>query len=211
MIIQTKDLGKRYNREWVFRHASLRFESGKSYGITGSNGAGKSTLLRVLWGQLPASEGEVSYQYPDSTLNPDEWYSKVAIAAPYMDLVDEFTLGQLISFHFRLRNRGGAVSDKEMLDRMELGHARHKPLKDFSSGMKQRVKLGLALLSASEALFLDEPTTNLDEQAMSWYHHLLTQQSLNRIVIIASNVAEDFPTGSELIDVRSFKRLPGAG
>ncbi|HET6995251.1 MAG TPA: ATP-binding cassette domain-containing protein, partial [Chitinophagaceae bacterium] len=61
MTISLSDAGKRFNREWIFRHFTYTFEEGKSYAITGPNGSGKSTLLQVISGAMHANEGSIKY------------------------------------------------------------------------------------------------------------------------------------------------------
>src|SRR6478609_9353550 len=135
MKVVAENLGKRFNREWVFRNFNYEFNAGKSYVITGPNGSGKSTLMQVLWGQMQPSVGSVNYSIPDSS----EIFKSVAIATPYMDLIEEFTLEEMLRFHFKFKKCRLAV--EEVSQRTELGSSRLKPISTFSSGMRQRLKL----------------------------------------------------------------------
>lgn len=204
-VIRTSNLGKHYNREWIFRNFNYTFEQGKTYAITGPNGSGKSTLLHVLWGQLPQSIGAVEYSIEAVKTPVEEIYKHVNITAPYLDLIEEYTLNELIRFHFSLRKIREDLHTSDVLDLLELSHAKDKPLSDFSSGMRQRVKLGLALFTASRFLFLDEPGTNLDAPSFSWYEKHLSQLPKHCTVFIASNVAEEYTSASRFISVSDFK------
>src|SRR6185503_17366945 len=62
MTISLSDAGKRFNREWIFRHFTYTFEEGKSYAVIGPNGSGKSTLLQVISGAMHANEGIIQYR-----------------------------------------------------------------------------------------------------------------------------------------------------
>src|SRR5258706_845101 len=135
MKIVAENLGKRFNREWVFRDLSYQFTSGTSYAITGPNGAGKSTLMQVLWGQMQPSAGSVSY----SGLDPAEVFRSVAIATPYMDLIEEFTLEEMVHFHFKFKRC--RIPVETVLEKTELGSSQGKTISTFSSGMRQRLKL----------------------------------------------------------------------
>ncbi|MEO0873245.1 MAG: ATP-binding cassette domain-containing protein, partial [Bacteroidota bacterium] len=95
-------------------------------------------------------------------------------------------------------------------DRLGLKRARSRPIAQFSSGMKQRVKLALACCTAADYLLLDEPTTNLDEQGISWYQQLLQDFVGDRLLIIASNVADDYRICPTVIDVMTFKQARSA-
>src|SRR5688572_16846769 len=170
MKIVAENLGKRFNREWIFRHFSFTLQPAATYAITGPNGSGKSTLSQVLWGQVPPTAGTIQYVDGNTTLPIVEVYRHLAIAAPYMDLVEEFTLEETIRFHFKFKKPVAGISVSEMPERMGLEVARGKKIAAFSSGMKQRLKLALAFYSDTPLLFLDEPTTNLDKPAIAWYH-----------------------------------------
>ena len=202
MKIVAENLGKRFNREWIFRHFSFTSEPGKTYAITGPNGSGKSTLSQVLWGQVPPTAGVLKYY--DNGKVVDDAFRYVSIATPYMDLIEEFTLEETIGFHFRFKTPTTPINN--MMDAMELTPSKDKKIGLFSSGMKQRVKLALAFYSQTPFLFLDEPTTNLDKHAIAWYHNNLGRQA-GRTVIIASNQEDEYPSNAIKIDLSEYKRV----
>lgn len=205
MKITVRALGKRFNREWIFRNLTHTFESENFYAITGPNGSGKSTLLQVLWGQMPPTSGDFQWQQGDETISAENIYRHIAVAAPYMDLIDEFTLEEQIQFHFRLKKVYDNYTPDEILDIIALKHVRKKQVGNFSSGMKQRLKLGLAFLTESDVLFLDEPGTNLDRQAFEWYLKMLKELNRRRVVIIASNQSSEYPSDAVMINMKEFK------
>lgn len=204
MKIVAENLGKRFNREWIFRHFSFTLESGKTYAITGPNGSGKSTLSQILWGQVPPTAGTLQYIEGEKAIAPADMYRHVSIAAPYMDLIDEFTLEEAIRFHFKFKKPANGISVDHAAEQMELPAARDKKIAAFSSGMKQRLKLALAFYSDTPFLFLDEPTTNLDKHAIAWYQNNLGRQS-GRTIIIASNQEDEYPPNSAKIDLSAYK------
>ena len=203
--ITVEQLGKKYSREWIFRNFNYSFQSGEVYAITGPNGSGKSTLMQILWGQMPASTGVIKYKTSSTEISHEEVYKHVAVATPYLDLIDEFTLEEQLRFHFRLKQCRYAMTENDMIERMYLTHARHKQLSNFSSGMKQRVKLALAFFSAADVVFLDEPGTNLDSTAFDWYIRELRALPPECLVFIASNQASEYPTNARKIDIMSLK------
>lgn len=206
--LQTEKLGKRFNREWIFRDLSYRFTGGKTYAITGPNGSGKSTLLQVLWGQVPASSGTVSYNINGIEEPVTSIFQQVSIATPYLDLIEEFTLTELLDFHFKMRKPRPALSVKDLPALLELEHAKDKLIGNYSSGMRQRVKLGLAIFTDARFVFLDEPFTNLDEKAIGWYKkqvNLITDS----VVFIASNDPREYENSHENIKISDFKILKG--
>lgn len=205
MRIEAENLGKRFNREWVFRKFNFTFEENQQYAIIGPNGSGKSTLLQVLWGQLPPSAGANSYYNRDGVIPIENIYQQVSVATPYMELIEEFTLEEMVAFHFKFKRTRNNISVENLITLMQLEHAKKKQILNFSSGMKQRLKLGLAFYSDTSSLFLDEPTTNLDEKSIDWYKTNLKETSSSRLTLIASNVPGEYPEGAIKIDLLNYK------
>jgi len=204
MKIVAENLGKRFNREWIFRNFSFTIEPGNTYAITGPNGSGKSTLSQVLWGQVPPTAGSLQFTDGSKIIPFADVYRSISIAAPYMDLIEEFSLEETINFHFRFKKPAAGLSVENVIERMDLLPARDKKISVFSSGMKQRLKLGLAFYSDTPFLFLDEPTTNLDKNAIAWYKDNLARQT-NRTAIIASNQEDEYPSNAVKIDLSAYK------
>lgn len=206
LTLEVNQLAKRYNREWIFRNLNHTFQSGKTYAITGPNGSGKSTLMQVLWGQLPQSSGTISYSLSGKIIPVEEIFSQVAVAAPYMDLIEELTLSEHLAFHFKLRKPRPGYTIDSVIEKLYMTESRDKQIANFSSGMKQRVKLGLAFFTDAKLIFLDEPGTNLDEQAFAWYTENLRDPALNNaIVFIASNQKNEYPADAEIISLARYK------
>jgi len=206
MKVTTQNLSKRFNREWIFRNLNHTFSRGNTYAITGPNGSGKSTLLQVLWGQMPQSTGHLEYTgNTNEVIAIENVFKSVSIATPYMDLIEEFTLTEQLQFHFRLRKSRANLSIEEMIQRMYLEHARDKYISNFSSGMKQRVKLALAFFTEADIIFLDEPGTNLDKQAFEWYLKQLHALPAQSLVFIASNQPDEYPGSAHKINILDYK------
>ena len=192
MQINLSNLGKRYNYEWIFRNLTYTFESGSSYAILGHNGSGKSTLLTIIAGHNLHSEGDITYTLGSQTVTSDEVYRHLSLTAPYLELVEEFTLLEMLDFHTRFKKLRNNLSNLELIDRMGLQRSRNKFVKDFSSGMKQRLKLALALYSDTELLLLDEPTTNLDQEGVAWYQEHINLNKAGRLIIVGSNILHEY-------------------
>ncbi len=205
MQIALEGIGKRFGRDWIFRDLTFTFEEGKRYAVTGPNGSGKSTLLRVVAGHLSPSKGKVSFAVGGQPLDVDEVYARVAWAAPYIELIEEYTLDELLRFHQQFKPFANGVRTAEALELIELTHARHKQIRNFSSGMKQRLKLGLALLSEVSLVLLDEPTTNLDEAGAQWYHDMVRRFGEGRTIVVASNVPADYAFCESEVHIMDYK------
>lgn len=202
MKISLQDVGKRYNREWIFRHLNFEFSGTGSYAITGANGSGKSTLLQVIAGATMHSEGKLIYEKQDGSLIPDP-YSLISVAAPYLELIEEFTATEFLQFHAGFKKLTSSIDD--ILQAVNLEKAAQKQIRYFSSGMKQRLKLAQAFFSESQVLFLDEPTTNLDSEGTTLYQSLVKNHAGDRLLIISSNVPEEYSFCEEVIKMENFK------
>ncbi len=202
MEIIAENIGKKFNKEWIFRNLSIRLNSTQSLAITGPNGSGKSTLLQVLAGSLPTSEGKINYVKGKRLLPPDYFYTHISFAAPYLELIEEMSIRELADFHKSFKPFSNTISTEEFLSKIMLEHAAEKEIRFLSSGMKQRVKLGLALFSESAVLMLDEPTTNLDSKGIDWYLAEINKQVNKRIIIVSSNQSYEYDFCEEIIKIR---------
>lgn len=207
MKITLQDIGRRYNREWIFRHLDYTFCFGKKYAILGANGSGKSTLLKVLTGSLTPSEGSITYLQETVEVPVEQIFHHIAIAAPYVELIEEFTLSEMIDFHFRFKRYKTGFDREALISLLGLASSRNKELRHFSSGMKQRVKLILACCSDSSIVFLDEPTSNLDESGERWYLALVEQTiDADRLLIVCSNQEKEYSFCDEQIIISDYKK-----
>ncbi|MVM35864.1 ATP-binding cassette domain-containing protein [Spirosoma sp. HMF4905] len=210
LTIEANQLGKKYRKEWIFRRVDLTLTAGTSYTFVGPNGSGKSTLLQLLAGSLPITEGKLIYQLQGRIIDPDDWFRQISIAAPYLELVEELTLDELLTFHQTFKPFKAGLTPEIIADQLLLSHARHKEIKYFSSGMKQRVKLGLAFFSDSPVVILDEPTSNLDRQGADWYQEQVQQlidpsNQTPQLLLIGSNQPDEYDFCPHVIDITQWK------
>lgn len=219
MRITLFDAGKRFNRDWIFRHLSFKFSPGNSYAITGPNGSGKSTLLQLLSGSMEISEGEVRWELNDKVesqnanssdrstaeIDKEKVYQYIAIAAPYLEVVEEMTAIEFLDFHRQFKNLLPGLSTAEIISIVDLDKAAHKQIRYYSSGMKQRIKLAQAIFSDVPLLLLDEPCTNLDENGYRLYHQLIEKYCVRKTIIVSSNDVNEYSFCKERISITDFK------
>ncbi|MFB2120345.1 ATP-binding cassette domain-containing protein [Parapedobacter sp. 2B3] len=205
MEIILEDIGRRFNRDWVFQHVNYRFITGLRYAVLGPNGSGKSTLLQVVSSALTPSVGHITYQTGGVTIDPDRVYQYLSIAAPYLELIEEFTLAEQIRFHFMHKAFLSGFNGQSLIEYMGLTHAQDKQLRYFSSGMKQRVKLGLACCADVPIVLLDEPTSNLDEEGIAWYLQLVEQTVAGRLLLVCSNQEREYGFCDHTITITDYK------
>ena len=206
MKITLRNTGKRYNREWIFRHLNFEFNAGESYAITGPNGSGKSTLLQVIAGAVIHNEGEILF-WPDGASSPVQdldRFNHLAIAAPYLDLIEEMTGAEFLKFHNVFKRLTEPVNG--ILEKVGLGHAMQKQIRYYSSGMKQRLKLAQAFFSDTPVLLLDEPTSNLDASGIQLYNELISGNEKKKLIIVCSNDEHEFSFCAHKLSVSDFKK-----
>ena len=203
MQITLTNTGKRYNREWIFRHVSHEFVPGRSYAITGPNGSGKSTLLQVIAGAVLHSEGEISYLTVGKKIPDNEAYRHISIATPYLELIEEMTATEFLDFHATFKPFNLPL--QEMLSAVSLQNAANKQIRYFSSGMKQRLKMAQAFFCNTPVLLLDEPTTNLDQDGIALYRHLISNHTNGRLVIVSSNDEQEYNFCDEVVSISNYK------
>ncbi len=204
MQITATGLSKRFAREWIFRELTHTFAAGSATAILGPNGSGKSTLLNTLSGQVLPTQGSLEYQEAGRAVAVEDVPRRLAYAAPYLELIEELSLTELIRFHTRFKPLRPGLTADALIGLMYLEKSRHKLIRDFSSGMKQRLKLALALYADAPLLLLDEPTTNLDRAGVAWYREHVAATLAGRTVLVSSNVPEEYDFCSAQLLITDF-------
>ena len=205
MQITLHDIGKKFNRQWVFKGINLEISSQQSLAFVGNNGSGKSTLIQIIFNFQTYSKGSINYWLNQKLLTEEELVGKISLAAPYLELFEDFTLIEMLQFHFKLIPKQVDISLEEMISNGGLGGQENKAVKYFSSGMKQRLKLLMAVYADTPLLLLDEPCSNLDNQGIEWYRNLVQTQLKKRTIIIASNQLFEYDFCDSTLSVHDFK------
>jgi len=185
-----ENLSKRFDSGWVFRDLNITIQAGQKVAVTGPNGSGKSTLLNILCGLLSPSLGTVTYVMHEKHIDRDDIYKYISISAAYSELDEELSPRELFT-HYSNFKSFRIDSLEKFLELAQLEDARDKPVVYFSSGMKQRLSLALALTMDSPLLFLDEPSSFLDDTRKSWFYELFHAYVEGKTVFLASNDKAD--------------------
>jgi len=205
MKISLTDAGKRFNRDWIFRHLTYEFSAGRSYAIIGPNGSGKSTLLQVLSGAMQVNEGNIQCSILNAQCSIEELYKNVSICAPYLEVVEEMTLIEFLNFHAGFKPFLSSVTSEKIISILGLENAVNKQIRNYSSGMRQRVKLAQAIFSDVPVVLLDEPCTNLDTTGVELYKQLIEEYCKKRMVIVSSNDHHEYDFCSNRISITDWK------
>lgn len=205
MTISLSDAGKRFNREWIFRHFTYNFEEGTSYAIVGPNGSGKSTLLQVISGSMMTNEGKIQFSNNNKECSAETIYQHVSICAPYLEVVEEMTVTEFLEFHKGFKPFLQGLTIDKIISLVGLEKAPHKQIRYYSSGMKQRVKLAQCIFSDTAIVLLDEPCTNLDAEGIDLYQRLIADYCNNRLVVVSSNDKVEYSFCKHHISILEYK------
>jgi ABC-type multidrug transport system ATPase subunit len=204
--ITITNAGKKFGRNWIFRKADLEIKPGDKTVILGLNGSGKSTLLQAMTGYLSLNEGKVTYTHNGQPVEDEQQYKLISLASPYLELIEDFTLQEMIAHAMIYKPFLNALSMADVVELSGLAAHKDKYIKLFSSGMKQRLKLTLAILADAPVLFLDEPTTNLDATVIDWYKTMITTYAANKTIIVCSNsIKDEYAFCDRVITMENFK------
>ncbi len=206
MNITLEHISKRFQRYWIFREVNYVFKAPGAYALLGPNGCGKSTLLRLIAGMQSSSAGKVFYHNDKGQAVPGtSIFSDISFCAPGMELIEELTLREFLEFHFSFKKPLPGLDIDKIIALTGLKDAEHKPIGDYSSGMKQRVKLAQAIFADTPVLLIDEPCTNLDQQGVDQYKHWIETYGKGRLIIVASNDEREYYFCKEQIVIGDYK------
>ena len=186
--ITVTDLAKRFGSRRLFQDLSFELATGDSLAVTGPNGSGKSTMLQILLGLTRPSRGTVAYSGEETLLEHRQRQQLTGFVAPYLNLYDQLTGEENLKFFSSVVGR--PVTGKEInttLEKVGLQGRGLDPVGHYSSGMKQRLKYAVALISQPAFLFLDEPSANLDDAGRGLVSELIARNRERTILIIATN------------------------
>jgi ABC-type multidrug transport system ATPase subunit len=204
--IELIEVAKKFQSEWIFKNVHLELEPVSKLVILGGNGSGKSTLLQVISTAIGLNKGQVIYSHLQQKIANETIHQYISFASPYLQLIEEFTLRELILHIEHYKPFIGALNVDEVMNCIALPNIQSKYIRQYSSGMKQRVKLALAILADCPVLLLDEPVSNLDKNAIKWYQTLMEDYATYKTVIICSNSIEaEYEGITRFLDVSQFK------
>ncbi|MBX3119926.1 MAG: ABC transporter ATP-binding protein [Fimbriimonadaceae bacterium] len=177
-MLKVEGLGKRFGPRWIFRGLNFELGTGDALIVLGQNGSGKSTLLKTLCGLLSASEGNVILPDGDPRLT-------LGVSALDMALYPHLTPTEHLELSADLR--GCSANSGELLKRVNLTSAADRPCAKLSTGMRNRLKLALAIQTEPKLLMLDEPGASLDEEGRALIESICEEQRIRGVLVIATN------------------------
>lgn len=191
MEVRLEKLSRSFGAQQVLRDVNHHIAEGTAHAVLGGNGSGKSTLLRLVQGSLTPSSGKVVYLQNGKEAQPDKLPYIISLAGPYLELIEELTAFEFLSFYEKFRPFLQNIDPKQLLEIAMLTEAADKEIRHFSSGMRQRLRLAVAMLSQSSLILLDEPSSNLDPRGVGWYQQLVENYRQGRTMLVGSNFQEE--------------------
>lgn len=196
MDIICKDIAKKFNDKTIFSNLNLNIQKGSKYGFLGPNGSGKSTALLSIAGYYQLSSGSIAYIQNQKQIDESNKFSFISIASPYLDLQENFTAKEIFYFQSKFKPFISGLNEDNFFKKINLNNAKDTPVKFFSSGMKQILKLGLAIFCDTPILFLDEPCSNLDSANILIFREIYKEFAGSKTVLIGTN---DHPSEVDLV------------
>ncbi|USG68507.1 ABC transporter ATP-binding protein [Brevibacillus ruminantium] len=212
-LVKVQGLTKQYRNGRGVRDVSFEVARGDIFGLFGPNGAGKTTLLKMMTGLCRADRGSAILFGYELTSEFEKAMAQVgcmiqtADAYPYLSALDHLKLAA------RLYPEQPKARIQEVLDAVGLGAYRHEKVKGFSTGMKQRLALAEALLSAPQLVILDEPTNGLDIEGVVEFRELILQLAREKGVtfVISSHLIDEMERICNRIGILNNGRLISQG
>ncbi len=205
--ITINKLTKRFGKTPVFSGVDMDCQLPGIYGVSGNNGAGKTTFLKIIAGVMKPTSGEVLIKINDYKILAERTYRHTAFAAPYLNLYDEFSAEENLRLTAGLRSEKYDSKRAEyLLHKVSLYSKKNELLKNYSSGMKQKVKLINSLLAESLLIIWDEPFTNMDSEGKEAVTALIRPEAEKKIILIASNREDELALCGSVLDLNSFSK-----
>lgn len=173
--IHAENLTRRFGEFTAVDHVSFSVEAGEVVGYLGPNGSGKTTTIRVLLGLLLPSEGSAQVLGYDVVEQPERIRANVGYMSQKFALYYELTVRENLAFYAGVYGVRGSRRLDEVLEQVELQRYQQERVENLSTGWRQRLALGIAIVHSPRLLFLDEPTSGVDPTARRAFWDLIYQ------------------------------------
>lgn len=192
-ILRTKNLTKKYKHNYALENVNLNIKQGEIYGFIGQNGAGKSTLLRLITGLAFPTEGTIEWFGNDDPKGLTNAQKRMGALIESPALFPNMSAFENLEIQRIQRGIPGRESIDNILQLVGLMDTKNKKVKNFSMGMKQRLGIGIALLSDPEFLILDEPINGLDPTGIVELRELIKNINHEKgiTVLISSHILSE--------------------
>ena len=208
-LLQTARLTKVYNGRETVSDVNMHVRRGEIYGFLGPNGSGKTTVLRMLTNLVKPTQGDIEMFGEPVAEHSYEVLKRIGSVIEYPVFYDHLTAEESLQLHCRYMGyyKEGAV--EEALALVGLRDVEHKPVKQFSLGMKQRLGIARAIITRPELLLLDEPINGLDPHGIREVRSLLQQlcREHGMTIVVSSHILAEIEHIADTIGVINGGRL----
>jgi ABC-2 type transport system ATP-binding protein len=213
MLLDIQSLSHQYqdgkNAKFAIKSLSLHVAPG-ILGLLGANGAGKSTLMRILATITKPSQGKILWQGQNIIKSPQLLRNELGYLPQYFGVYDQLSGTEFLQYMAGLKGLNESLTKQtieDLLNKLNLTHAAHLPLKGYSGGMKQRIGIAQALLNDPKLLIIDEPTVGLDPQERANFRQLLTELADDRCIIFSTHIVADVESIADRIAIMQAGQL----
>ena len=211
-VIVARGVHKPYGPIHAVDGVDLEVRSGELFGLIGHNGAGKSTMFKMMLGLIPLTAGEIRI---DGAPVPGSDFRAVRRKVGYLPenvvLYDNLTGAETLDFFARLKGVSPA-QNAALLERVGLMHAAKRRVREYSKGMRQRLGFAQALLGKPRILFLDEPTTGLDPEAIRGFYAILRQLKGEGVtMVITSHILAEIQERVDRLAIMAAGKVQATG
>ncbi|HEX2786750.1 MAG TPA: ABC transporter ATP-binding protein [Ignavibacteria bacterium] len=204
-------ISKDFDRKNVFKNVSFDLKTSQSLAITGKNGSGKSTLIKIIANFINPTSGSYKISQNGYGLPQNKLYKATGLIAPYLNLYDELTGYENLLFFYNLKTGVNKLNPQKKsiinkyLEELNLSNAKDEQVKNYSSGMRQRLKFAFAIMNDPELLLLDEPTSNLDNEGRDIFFNIIQNRKKNCLILLATNDDEEKKLCDASLNIEDYK------
>ena len=194
MLLEVKDISKKYGAFPALNPLSCSMESGELRGLVGSNGAGKSTFIKILSTLIKPTDGDILLDGKSIIKYPMIMQKNIGYLPQDIAIYPNLSAVEFLMYMAalkRLPKRKAKEQVEYLLEILHLSDAKNKRLAGFSGGMKQRVGIACALLGDPEIIIVDEPTTGLDPVERVTLRNILSKLACSKIVLLSTHIISD--------------------
>jgi ABC-2 type transport system ATP-binding protein len=215
MIVEVRNLIKRYNNKLAVDNMSLYIQKGEILGLLGPNGAGKTTVINSIIGITEIQSGEIKIFEKSMPEHSMEIKNRIGVVPQNIAIFNEFTAIENVTYFARLYGlKGKELKDcvKEALEFTNLWERRNDFPKKFSGGMQRRLNIACSIAHKPELIIMDEPTVGIDPQSRN--HILASIKQLNEMgstIIYTSHYMEEVESLCTRVVIMDNGRLIAEG
>lgn len=191
MKLTVKNYTKKIKEKVILDNINLTLFSGKVYGFYGRNGSGKTMLFRAISTLIFPTEGDILID-GKSIINTDFDLRNFGILIETPNFYSHLSGFENLDMLYQINNKKDKVHIEDILRRMNLYDDKDKKYREYSLGMKQKLRIAQAIMENQKIIILDEPTNGLDEVAIKDLYNLIVDlKKENKLVLLASHNMDD--------------------